>query len=392
MTQDASRMGLAFMPETTWGVIPATALQDLRYTSESLRFGVSNVSSDEIRGDGQITDITQVGQDTSGSVEFELSYTTFDEFLEAALRSDFGTAEDVSITDVILADATGGVFSFTKAGELFPVVKGQWIHVSGCSNSENNGFFKVAATNATGDAINVYDVDGDMVPSATEDPRIQSVYLANGTTKKSFVMEKSFPDTTDTSFITFAGMRVGEVNLAFRTQDKLTGSISFQGKSATAQGTSQGTGGNTTATTTRVLNASSHFASLLVDGAPITGTFIRELDLNINNNLRQLPAIGQIDNIDIGYGRFLVSGSMLTYFANRTLYEKYLNATELALDLVVQDPDGNGLAFNIESLVLTDGDVVNEGNDTDILARLDWQAKINATTSKTLQISKLPAA
>lgn len=61
--------------------------QIVRHTGESLKQDTTVITSEEIRSDRQIADIIRTGVGASGGVDFELSYGTFDDFLQAVLFS-----------------------------------------------------------------------------------------------------------------------------------------------------------------------------------------------------------------------------------------------------------------------------------------------------------------
>lgn len=89
---DSSLTQLAYVTEVTEGTTPATpAFTIARYTSESLKPNIQHVSSNEIRADGNVSDLNQVGSTAAGNVEFELSYGSFDDWLESLLRSTWST-------------------------------------------------------------------------------------------------------------------------------------------------------------------------------------------------------------------------------------------------------------------------------------------------------------
>lgn len=107
---DTNRTGLAFVKETTWGTTPASALQTLRYTGESLDYTVETTKSNEIRSDRNISDLTVVGFTASGGFNFELSYGTFDELLAGALMSTWAT-------DVLKNGTTETSFTIERSHE-----------------------------------------------------------------------------------------------------------------------------------------------------------------------------------------------------------------------------------------------------------------------------------
>lgn len=82
----SNRTAIRYVAESVFGVTPATpALQEIRYTGESINYSLRNIKSQEIRSDRNTTDLVQVQSDAGGDVNFELSATTFDEWIEAAL-------------------------------------------------------------------------------------------------------------------------------------------------------------------------------------------------------------------------------------------------------------------------------------------------------------------
>lgn len=89
-TASSNLARLLIIPEQVFGVTPATGdSQELRMTGESLTFGITTETSQEIRADRQIADLIQTGAEASGDVNFELSYGTYDDLLAAALGGEW---------------------------------------------------------------------------------------------------------------------------------------------------------------------------------------------------------------------------------------------------------------------------------------------------------------
>lgn len=77
---------VAYVAESTFGTTPATpSFKALRVTSGGLSTSKQTLVSEELRGDQNVVDELQVGQDVEGSYPFELSYGSFDDWIEAAL-------------------------------------------------------------------------------------------------------------------------------------------------------------------------------------------------------------------------------------------------------------------------------------------------------------------
>lgn len=89
---DANRSSVRYIAEASWGVLPATpTMKAMRMTSEDLLPEVETIISEELRSDRMISDTVQVSFQNSGGVNFEFSAGTLDDWLEAALCSDWST-------------------------------------------------------------------------------------------------------------------------------------------------------------------------------------------------------------------------------------------------------------------------------------------------------------
>lgn len=89
---DSSQTRLASIAEVTPGTTPATpTFQVMRMTGESLKAALQYYRSNEIRADRNVGNLTQIGGTAAGAVNMELSYGTFDAWLEALLQGTWST-------------------------------------------------------------------------------------------------------------------------------------------------------------------------------------------------------------------------------------------------------------------------------------------------------------
>lgn len=104
-------MALRHIKEVTYGTTPATpALATVRYTGESLTYGVETVVSNEIRSDRNQTALIPSSAQSSGDIQFEFAYSSFDELIAAALAGAWtGTT-----TKTLKNAATRTGFTFQK--------------------------------------------------------------------------------------------------------------------------------------------------------------------------------------------------------------------------------------------------------------------------------------
>ena len=119
---DSSQTRLAYVVESTYGTTPATpTFLNQRFVSESLNANIENIVSNEIRADRNVTDLIQVGADAGGAVDFELSYDSFDTWLESLMYSTWSsnilkngvTQKSMTIEKTFEAGATDQYHRFT---------------------------------------------------------------------------------------------------------------------------------------------------------------------------------------------------------------------------------------------------------------------------------------
>jgi len=85
-TATGARHSMGAIAEVTFGTTPGTpAFTDIRHTGASPGMSKSALESAEIRPDRQIVHFRHGNKSIAGDVPFELSYGTFDDFLEAVM-------------------------------------------------------------------------------------------------------------------------------------------------------------------------------------------------------------------------------------------------------------------------------------------------------------------
>ncbi len=84
---EANRVSLKYVPESVYGTTPtnSTAWKYTRFTGESLTATTNRTDSSEIRADRHIASSPKTSRQVSGGLDVEVSPTTFDDFIEAAM-------------------------------------------------------------------------------------------------------------------------------------------------------------------------------------------------------------------------------------------------------------------------------------------------------------------
>jgi len=359
-------------------------------TGESLGYNIDYISSAEIRSDRQITDLIQAGADATGELSFELSYGSFDDFMEGALMSDWSADLNISLA-TISADKSNSRFTSSVSGALSNVSAGQWIKVAGfeTDSGANNGFYMVtSAANGTLD-VTPAPATGESDPSGGV--TIKGSMLRNGTTEHSYSIERKHTDLSPNVYFAFAGMMVNQMSVSVQANSILTGSFDFIGKACSVATSSMSSGSVVSANSNRVMNAVANVANILEDNTAVSSCLVRGIDFNVNNNLRGLDSIGQLGNCDIGVGQCDVTGTLDAYFKNKDLFAKYIAGTETSLSFRVTDSAGNVYIFTFHRVKFSADTVNTPGANADIMENITWTAFRDQTYDCTIQIDKFAA-
>jgi len=384
---DSNRVQMRYVEEDTWGTTPATRdLQELRIVSESLKHTIENVTSNEIRDDRQTTDLIQTGSSAGGDVAFELSYDSYNDFLEGALWSDWSADLAISAT-TIAAAATG----FTDSGAGFgSVVAGEWIKVAGFTGSsgENEGYYLVTAAAA-----------GTLTTSPVP-PSIEAVgatvtvkgsYIRNGTTEHSYSIERKMSELSPLVHFPYSGMVVNTFNVEATSKAVLTGAFGLVGEEGSVSADAMSSGAITAAETTTPFNANANVANVLENDTAVSSCLVKGIGFSLNNNVRGLDAMGTTGNCDIGVGQIDLTGTFTAYFKNKDLYQKYLDGTESATSFRLTDADGNVYIFTFHRIKFSDDAPAASGSNTDTIDNLTWTALRHTTYDCMIQIDKFAA-
>ena len=399
-----NQTGVFIVEETTWGTTPATpALQELRLTGEGINYEIENITSDELRSDRMVSDTVQVGQTTSGNIDFELSFGTYDSLMESALYSAFVPIDSGNTSDVITAGASGSnlEISVSDTGTItlgsaytIDVAVGQWVYLNNATTPANNNYYRV--TGVAGNVLTVSPLpDTTEVLEATStlsSSRLRNAPNAAGITEKSFTVQKVFNDTTVPTYQNFTGMIADTMSLNFEVGSILSGSFGFMGRAADI-GTSQIAGATTvSATTTDVMNSVSNLNNIEFDDADTSASLL-SMTLETTGNLRAQKAIGSLPSVGVGTGRLEITGSISLYFEDITEYNKFLQNTSFKVSFRVNDSAGNAYIVTLPKVKYEGMTMVAGGLDADIEMSGTYRALLGTSDSVNymIEIDKVTA-
>lgn len=390
---DSNRVTVRYVEETAWASVASETMKELPITSESLKSSIDTVTSETIRPDRNVADIVKVGGGANGDLGFELKYQDWDELLEGALQSN--------IVSTVVSTQASAYFSgpglhIADSSAAQDVVVGQFVRIANASATTNDGDFRVTAVSAVsaGNVLYLADASSGAAASFTSDifaatTTMKGKRLRNGTTAKSYLFEKEFAGVS-TTFQSYAGMRVGSMNMSIQSKSILSGSFTFMGKS---QATASTTLASVTvaATTNPVMNASGNVGRIWEGSDAVTGVSFKTITLDLNNNPREQDATGTDALVGVGTGRAEITGSLTAYFENNNLINKFVAGTATSLRFQVTDSDGNSYIFTIPSVRFTDADTLATGPNNDVMVNLSWSAYIDASGLYAIQVDILDA-
>lgn len=383
---DANRVQLSYIvePSSAFGEkVSGSALQVLRYNSESLKQDMATTISEEIRHDRQISDIARIGVSASGGIDFELSYGSHDEFLKAALMAASWSTE-VRVEGLTFSAAgIGEDNSFNDTDSRFgSFVADQWIYVSGFTNSANNGYFKIVSVTAAkliveGGTLETEAVNGD----ARE--IIMGAYIINGTTAYSYNIEKDFKDLTQVLSL-LKGMTINTMALEIPADGIIKGNFGFMGSEEESLIESAGSA-HTVVGSTVVMTGANHVTDFLED---LSDTAILSLSFNLNNNLRSRLQVGTLGVASIGVGSVEITGSITLHLETAALFNKYLQQTPTSIVLAVQDSAGNGYIIELPRVKIIDGTRSAGGLNTDVIGDFEFRAYMDPDELVSIRIAR----
>jgi len=397
---DANRSQLGFIEENTIGTCPGTALTSLRFTDESLSFSIENISSNEIRSDRQTTDLVQTSQEAGGGFGFELSYGAFDDLMEGALFSDWVGVGATTVESVISA-TTASNLDFTLnatantivlgSSVTHGIVDGQWIELRN-STADDGYHFVTTVSSQTLTVLSTPGITTSEVLDESDAATIKGSHIENGTTEHGYSIERFLSDEID--YFGYTGMRINTLSLTSAASSIVTGSFDFIGMGATVNTSSMSTAGTYgAASANTVMNAVANVGQIMEGSTltALTGVYIQELSFSINNNLRGIQAISYAYNVDVGAGQLDLTGTLNLFYANTTIYSKYIAGTESGLSFKVEDSSGNAFIFTFPRVKFSTDTVNAGGLNTDVMENLTWQALRHATYGYTMAIDRIPA-
>lgn len=376
-----------YLAEVTLGTTPAAALTKMTVVSSSIDANISTTVSNQINPNRYETDLIQTEASTAGDIGVEWMYGSYDPFIESALGGTFSTLFTLTATDISAANGDSSFNSVAAAFSTANILPGHWINVTGFANAVNNGLFRVVSVTTAKIVVAATLTTEAAGPSI----KVKSRSVRNGTTRKSFTIEKEFVDTTPTMFAIHRGMVVNTMNINSSTGSIVNGSFGFSGLTTDYETASCGTGADLSAVTNEVFSPVAGIGTIYEGGTALTGACVKSINLTTTNNLRMTTCLGQLYPTSVTLGTLSATGTIELYLANKTLLDKFVDGTYTSLSYSFDDVEGNKFVIFLPRVKYSTGSVSNIGKNQDAMVSLGFTSLDSDTDGFGIQISCIPA-
>lgn len=238
---------------------------------------------------------------------------------------------------------------------------------------------------------------GDIVADLRKgdyDPFLESAFfntfssnvLKVGTTPKFFSIEDAATDITQ--FRLFTGMSVSSLAVSIRPNQMVTGTFSMIGKNMAISNTSVD-GTKTASSGNQPFDAYSGTLKIADAGGSLaTAAIVTGIDFSINNALAPTFVVGSSTTPQLEYGMATVEGTITAYFEDAALINRFLNETETALEVSVDDPTGSSDYTWLFPRVKINGADVPVDNPTSRIITLPFVALYDTTEATNIKLTR----
>lgn len=240
-------------------------------------------------------------------------------------------------------------------------------------------------------------MSGDIVADLRKgdyDPFFESAFMNTfstnvlkiGTTAKSFSIEDAATDIAQ--FRLFTGATVSSMAVSIRPNQMVTGTFSMIGKNMTISGTSVDAV-KTASSTNQPFDAYSGTLKIADAGGVLASSaIVTGFDFTLNNALAPTFVVGSSTTPQLEYGMATVEGTITAYFEDAALINRFLNETQTALEVSVDDPTGSSDYTFLFPRVKINGASVPVDNPTSRIITLPFVALYDTTEATNIKLTR----
>jgi len=330
-----SLVEIAYTPEVTFGVTPVSAaFQAVRDVSFGVNLQKEAYQSEERRTDRQRQDVRHGYRSVTGDIGGELSQTSWDDFIQAAIGGTWATGVSASFTDVATSVSNN---RFTVTSADFPTLGVRIGDVFAVTATPDIPGITDRLYTALSVGVSTIRVEPGTIGSTATISAVVEVAgrkVAMGNTYRSFTIERWLTDLN--LYQQFRGVRVNQMTVSVPASGLVTVTFGFMGQDGT------GFSSTTVASTYTPAGQTTPFAAVngeLYEGGAVMG-FVTSAEFSINNNLAGPQVVGRDTTPNMLFGRFAdVTGTLTILFTSPDMFNKFIAETDSTLVLRLQDQD-----------------------------------------------------
>lgn len=382
---------LSYVPESVWGTTPNSAFNALRITSESLAGSKSRTRPNEITGSRRVAAAITQQEQASGSINFNLSYGTFDDFFAGALGNDWTAAQTIAGVAADITVTTGtNVLSSTTANKFQNLVEGQWIELRGftAGSGANNGFYRIATkTNNQSLILAGRTIASTETPAGTAASVRNAGMLRNGDMVKSYTLQNRFASNL---FLRYAGSMIGGFSLSGGVGQFFAGSFNIAARDEVSATTAAGNATVNAAPTGGFFDSVAAFGGVQIDDAALSAA-VSSVAINVSREGAGMDyGMGSATAQGARWGQVLVAGQIEIFFRDLTQYNLFKAETRSRVSWRKRDANGNHYVFTLPGANLMNPNIQVQGPNQAIMARFDIEGGNDAALAS-IQIDRFAA-
>jgi hypothetical protein len=301
-----------------------------------------------------------------------------------------GASGDITATSTGLGSTA---LDFTTLG----LTVGQWVKIGGTAAGDKfataalNDYARVAAISA-----NALTLDNRPAGWGTDTGSGKTVKvwfgdtIRNGITQSALTIEKGFMGQSVPTYIALRGMTVDQFTLSMQSRQKITGTVSFKGMGG-GQDTVSLDSTPDAATTNPIMASHVNIGRISEGGAQVAApNYMRAFELTVANKVRTVEDIGTTSPVGILAGGCTVSAKVDTYFGDNAVLTKFYNQTATSVSARVTK-NGQTVVVQVPRATYKDGgNPQASGKDQDVILSLTGAGSVDALTSSSVIIDRLP--
>lgn len=387
---DSSRHNLHAVAEVTYGTTPANPVfKTTRHTGTNLALSKSTMKSEELRSDRQIHDFRHGNKQTGGDVMGELSYGTYDDFLQAVMLGTWA-AKAAPYTAATISAAAADNSINDSANGLPVLAVGDKVTIAGFTGTAGNNRAGAVVVSSTisklvisGGAALVNDASGEAVTITTLTETLKA-----GVTRRSFSVLRNFTDlgAGTKPFHLFTGVELNKFSLAVAVNAIVKATFGCVGKDFATPSETAPAGSTYTAPNSNAVMDS--FSGIIYEGGSAIAV-VTELSLALENGIEPKFVIGSDVTNRPSIKESNLTGQITAYFEDSSLLEKFINETESSLVFTLEDLAGNTYRFTLPRIKYNGGQPDTQQGA--ITQALPIQALYDATSASQIVIERISA-